>query len=127
LTRYQSLSSELLRISILGIGTISVLFAGVSVNKASRLPLFISSLIFVIGASSSLMHLYWSSESMQRRIEALRGIKQETGNNEAAFLRKSHDAIIVSSVCIGLAALFLAVGIAVAIFLEPATTSTPIK
>jgi hypothetical protein len=120
--KYQNFSSELLRLSLLGLGVFGFLFKGKEYfSKLSGSHLLekglsgLSIICFAIGVGAALFHRYYSTDSLARQIRYLRlaaaSRESEMQKQRKAWrnqLARSGTCLVVSSAALGLAALFLA-------------------
>jgi len=112
LDKYQSFSSELLRLSLSGIGAIGILLGlflkdlGQSIEVFARISIIASAVCFGACVISSLLHRYYSTEGMFYHIRSLRvnlqGIPDEKDSS-----KKRNANYKFSSKALWAAALFL--------------------
>jgi len=138
LDKYLRFSSELLRLSLLGIAALAFLLKemftackpdqinrNVAVISGSR-SMRVSIVFFAIAAASALAHRYYSSDSMACQIRYLRLKKAADSDNKIDAIEKEKDSekekrdslfvlggvlLALSTISLGLGAIFLAVAV----------------
>jgi hypothetical protein len=119
LDKYQSFSSQLLKISISGLSVLG-LFLSYFYNKEEVFLLskettysfFISAIIFVISIFFSLSHLYVSSDSMALHIEYLRKKQPKLKDRRNFLLTLSGKLLLGAAISLFIAAAVVVIGIA---------------
>lgn len=132
--RYQAFSAELLRISLLGLGTIGVGASNVLFPEGSttfdltdpvRLGVVASLAGFALSAGAALVHRYASVDSLSWHIQSLRrdvrdadgdaeNAKMERGLRYKQFVR-ARNALRVSAMSLGFATVMLAFALIVSL------------
>lgn len=129
LDRFQGVSAELIRLSLLGIGVLGFLLRG-TIDAKSRptwlqdkplgVAVGISALLFAISAFAGLLHRYYSADGFYYHIKEAR-LRQRDGASSSQAVRVakkrnwryslSGKCLFVSSVALGLGGFGLAAGL----------------
>ncbi len=119
LGRYQAYSSELLRLSLAGIGFIGFLVTHKLLENEGifvKLSFIFSVALFGLSAAFALAHRYYSSDGIYYHLRAIRNnscdndVKKDTDLRNTQY-DKSECYLRLSAVTLGFGASFLAIGI----------------
>ena len=111
LTKFQNFSSEILRLSLLGISVFGVLLNGNFFNlNEIKLYIVLAIICFGLSAAFSLGHRFWSTSGFMCHIKFLRVDKQQIKDRRNKRYKLSAKLMASGVISIGLGAIFLVIG-----------------
>lgn len=115
LTKYQSYSAELFRLSLLGLSVFGVMLSK-QMLKDIKLIVVASIVCFGLAVACSLYHRFYSTEGLMYHILAIRKPNPVYKDRRNQMYRRSAIAMAIAAVMVGSAATLLCAGFVVAAF-----------
>ena len=116
LSKYQSYSTELLRLSLLGLSVFGVMLSRGILKNTNKYIVVASIVCFGVSIACSLYHRYYSTEGLMYHILWIRKEESEDGKLRNTMYARSATAMGLAAIMVGLAATLLCIGFVLSVF-----------